>query len=184
VKTGSSGTVDGWTPLGPLRETKGQRMSQPAEQLWPQLLGVLGERNVPRWCRHHWRSSSRISSASSSLSNSRHSFLNALVIRKVCALDHVTHRSTWPSCARLWHVRSARRRTPERRTVVLSILMLATRAEENVRNRNTRTGGVHALPPVHDPDGPDKGRRLTLALRRWTTRTDPEGAIWPGWFGP
>src|SRR6478752_3417733 len=31
----------------------GQRDAQPAEQLWQQLLGVLGERNVPRWLPHH-----------------------------------------------------------------------------------------------------------------------------------
>src|ERR1700742_4160730 len=31
----------------------GQRDAQPAEQLWQQLLGVLGERDVPGWSSHH-----------------------------------------------------------------------------------------------------------------------------------
>src|SRR6202007_1438560 len=68
----------------------GQRDAQPAEQLWQQLLGVLGERNVPRWLPHHLAEQLADLLGLLELVELAHSFLDALGDRKVLRHNHVT----------------------------------------------------------------------------------------------
>src|ERR1700737_1923578 len=68
----------------------GQREAQPAEQLWQQPLGILGERNVPRWLPHHLAEQLADLLGLLELVELAHSFLNALGDREVLRHDHIT----------------------------------------------------------------------------------------------
>src|SRR6201999_4421046 len=68
----------------------GQRDAQTAEQLWQQLLGVLGERNVSRWLPHHLAQQLTDLLGLLELVELAHSFLDALGDRKVLRHNHVT----------------------------------------------------------------------------------------------
>ena len=153
---------------------RSQRDAQPAEQLSQQLLGVLGERDVPGGRRTTWRSSSRISSPPRACRIRAFAPGTPCGDRKVLRHNHVTPvplAELRPAMAMSSICSSTNSR--KRRTSFLSILMLATE-RKNRSNRNTRRMG-HALPPLGRTAGP-MSQYVTFALKR-RTRTGPAGAI-------
>src|SRR3984893_10692342 len=127
----------------------GQRDAHPAEQLWQQLLGVLGERNVPRWLSHHLAQELADLLGFLELVELAHSFLNSLGDRKVLRHDYVTPVPLGRVAPRDGNVIDLLvDKLPEATYVVVVDLDACDRAEEPFEHRNTRRMG-HALPPVH-----------------------------------
>src|SRR6185312_6219756 len=142
----------------------GQRDAQPAEQLWQQLLGVLGERNVPRWLPHHLAQQPADLLGLVELVELAHSFLDALGDRKVLRHNHVTAvplGRVAPGYGNIIDLLVDE--LPEATYVVLVDLDTCDRAEEPFEHRNTRRMG-HALPPVHRSRLARSGRHFTLAF--------------------
>src|SRR6185503_10965731 len=124
----------------------GQRDAQPAEQLWQQLLGVLGERNVPRWLSHHLAQQLADLLGLLELVELAHSFLNPLGDRKVLRHDHVTPVPLGriaPGDGNIIDLLVDE--LPETTYVVPVDLDACDRTEEPFEHRNTRRMG-HALP--------------------------------------
>src|SRR6476646_8372495 len=128
----------------------GQRDAQPAEQLWQQLLGVVGERNVPRWLPHHLAQQLADLLGLLELVELAHSLLNALGDRKVLRHNHVTPvplgRVARPAMAMSSICSSTNSR--KRRTSFLSILILATE-RKNRSNTGIPDGWVTRYLLVH-----------------------------------
>src|ERR1700682_435771 len=142
----------------------GQRDAQPAEQLWQQLLGGLGERNVPRWVPHHLAQQLAGILGLLELVELAHSFLNALGDRKVLRHDHVTTVPLGRIASGYGNVIDLLvDELPEATYVVLVDLDACDRAEEPFEHRNTRRMG-HALPPVHRSRLARPGQHFTLAF--------------------
>src|ERR1700754_3011063 len=126
----------------------GQRDAQPAEQLWQQLLGVLGERNVPRWLPHHLAQQLTDLLGLLELVELTHSFLHALGDRKVLRRNHVTPvplGRVAPGDGNVVYLLVDE--LPEATYVVLVDLDTRDRTEKPFEHPNTRRMG-HALPPV------------------------------------
>src|SRR5882757_6019519 len=127
----------------------GQRDAQPAEQLWQQLLGVLGEGNVPRWLSHNLAQQFADPPGFLELVELSHSFLNALGDRKVLRHDYVTPvplGRVAPGDSNAIDLLVDE--LPEATYVVLVDIDTCDRAEEPFEHANTRRMG-HPLPPVH-----------------------------------
>src|SRR5246127_946446 len=136
----------------------GQRDAQPAEQLWQQLLGGLGERNVPRWLPHHLAQQLADLLGLLKLVEFAHSFLDALGDWKVLRHNHVTPVPLGRIASGYGNfIDLLVDELPEATYVVLVDLDACDRAEEPFEHRNIRRMG-HALPPVHRswlaPTGP------------------------------
>src|SRR6476619_5074031 len=117
----------------------GQRDAQPAEQLWQQLLGVLGERNVPRWLPHHLAQQLTDLLGLLELVEFTHSLLDALGDRKVLRHNHVTPVPLGRVAPRDSNVIDLLvDELPEPTYIVLVDLDTGDRAEEALEHRNTR----------------------------------------------
>src|SRR4029079_4857573 len=126
----------------------GEREPHPAEQLWQQLLGVLGERNVPRWLSHHLAQQLADLLGLLELVELAHSFLNALGARNALRHDHVTPvplGRVAPGYGNIIDLLVDE--LPETTHVVLVDLDACDRAEKPFENRNRRRM-AHAIPPA------------------------------------
>src|ERR1700761_2105370 len=129
-------------------ERTGQRDTQPAEQLWQQLLGVLSERNVARWSPHPLPQQLTDLLCLLQLVEFPHSLLDALGDRKVLRHNHVTPVPLGRVAPRDSNVVDLLvDELPEATDVVLVDLDACDRTKEPFERRNTRGMG-HRIPPL------------------------------------
>src|SRR5258708_30761272 len=150
-------SVDGFDTVGAItRNDRASAILNPPNKSGRSSSVSSANVTSPGGCRTTWRSNSRISSASSSLSNSRIRSWMPLVTGRPCATitSRPFHLAELRPAMAISSICSSTN-SRKRRTSFLSILILATE-RKNRSNTGIPDGWVTRLPPVVDPGWPDQ----------------------------